>query len=75
MGLYGAAELAGDHAKATSYYEQLVTLGEMADSERLELAAAQRFWRIIRNTNQLSILDADNANSSCISAALSVCQR
>jgi tetratricopeptide (TPR) repeat protein len=46
MGLYGAAraaEMAGDHEQAHSYYEQLVALGEMADSERAELAAAQAF--------------------------------
>jgi len=46
MGLYGAAraaEMAGDDEKAHSYYEQLVTLGAMADSERPELAAAQAF--------------------------------
>jgi len=46
MGLYGAAraaELAGDMEKATGYYEQLVTLGAMADSDRAELAAAQAF--------------------------------
>jgi hypothetical protein len=45
-GLYGAAhaaELAGEMEKARSYYEQLVTLGAMADSERAELAAAQAF--------------------------------
>jgi hypothetical protein len=29
--------------KAHSYYEQLVALGEMADSDRPELAAAQAF--------------------------------
>jgi tetratricopeptide (TPR) repeat protein len=46
MGLYGAAraaELAGDTEKARSYYEQLVALGAMADSERAELVAAQAF--------------------------------
>lgn len=46
MGLYGAAraaELAGEMEKAHSYYEQLVTLGAQADSERPELAAAQAF--------------------------------
>ena len=37
------AEMAGDHEQARSYYEQLVALGEMADSERAELAAAQAF--------------------------------
>jgi hypothetical protein len=44
--LYGAAhaaELAGDLEKATSHYEALVALGEAADSERPELAAAEAF--------------------------------
>lgn len=46
MGLYGAAraaEMAGEQAKARGYYEQLVALGEMADSDRAELAVAQAF--------------------------------
>lgn len=46
MGLYGAAraaKFAGDSEKATTYYEQLVALGERADSERPELTAAQAF--------------------------------
>jgi hypothetical protein len=46
MGLYGAAraaELAGEMGKAHTYYEQLVALGEDADSERPELAMAQAF--------------------------------
>lgn len=45
-GLYGAAhaaELAGDLEKATSYYEDLVALGETADGDRAELAAAKAF--------------------------------
>ncbi len=39
-GLYGAAraaELAGDRAKARTYYAQLLTLGEKADTDRPEL--------------------------------------
>lgn len=46
MGLYGAAraaELLGDLEKAQSYYQQLMALGEQADSERAELTAAQTF--------------------------------
>jgi hypothetical protein len=45
-GLYGAAhaaELAGDLEKARTYYEELVALGESADGERAELAAAEAF--------------------------------
>ena len=45
-GLYGAAqaaELAGDPEKARIFYEELVTLGETADSERPELAMAKAF--------------------------------
>jgi hypothetical protein len=45
-GLYGAAhaaELAGDDAKAHTYYEALLALAETADSERAELAAATTF--------------------------------
>jgi tetratricopeptide (TPR) repeat protein len=45
-GLYGAAhaaELAGDAEKASTYYEELVALGETSDGERAELAAAEAF--------------------------------
>jgi tetratricopeptide (TPR) repeat protein len=45
-GLYGAAraaELAGDVEKATTFYEELLALGETADSEHAELAAAKAF--------------------------------
>jgi tetratricopeptide (TPR) repeat protein len=45
-GLYGAAhaaELAGDTEKARTFYEELVALGETADSERPELVAAKAF--------------------------------
>src|SRR6266704_3870988 len=38
-----AAELAGDRAKARTYYSQLLTLGEKADGERPELARAKAF--------------------------------
>jgi tetratricopeptide (TPR) repeat protein len=43
-GLYGAAqaaELAGDRAKAKTYYAQLIALGERADSERPALVQAK----------------------------------
>lgn len=45
-GVYGAAqaaELAGDKAKAKSYYTALVDLAAAADGERAEMAAAQAF--------------------------------
>ena len=45
-GLFGAAraaELAGDRTKARTYYSQLVTLGEKADSERPEIRQAKIF--------------------------------
>ncbi|MEZ4727539.1 MAG: hypothetical protein R3E79_10445 [Caldilineaceae bacterium] len=45
-GVYGAAqaaELAGDNAKAKSYYTALVDLAATADSERQEMVAAQAF--------------------------------
>ena len=45
-GLYGAAraaELAGDTAKARTYYGQLVSLGQSADTERPELKQAKAF--------------------------------
>jgi hypothetical protein len=45
-GLFGAAraaELAGDRTKATTYYSQLVTLVEKADSERPEIRQAKTF--------------------------------
>jgi tetratricopeptide (TPR) repeat protein len=45
-GLYGAArsaELAGDRTKARTYYAQLMTLADRADSKRPELAAARAF--------------------------------
>ena len=44
--LYGsarAAELAGDRAKARTYYAQLLALAERADSERPSLAATRAF--------------------------------
>jgi hypothetical protein len=46
LGLYGAAraaELSGDRTKALTYYSQLVTLGEKADTERHELRQAKAF--------------------------------
>ena len=45
-GLYGAgkaAALAGDQAKAKSYYEKLLALAKNADTERLELKEAKMF--------------------------------
>ena len=45
-GLYGAAraaELAGDEEKARTYYEELLALGENADTERAELVAADSY--------------------------------
>ena len=45
-GLYGAAraaELAGDEEKARTYYEELLALGENADTERAELVAADAY--------------------------------
>jgi tetratricopeptide (TPR) repeat protein len=45
-GLYGAgkaAALAGDQAKAKSYYEKLVVLAQNADTERPELIEAKAF--------------------------------
>jgi tetratricopeptide (TPR) repeat protein len=45
-GLYGAgraAALAGDQAKAKSYYEKLIVLVQNADTERLELKEAKAF--------------------------------
>jgi predicted Zn-dependent protease len=45
-GLYGAAraaELAGDTAKAESYYTELLTLATNADGERSEVVEAQAF--------------------------------
>jgi hypothetical protein len=46
FGLYGAAraaELAGDRAKARTYYTQLMALAERADSGRPELVATRAF--------------------------------
>jgi hypothetical protein len=46
QGLYGAAraaELAGDGAKARTYYGRLVTLGQGADGDRPELKQAKAF--------------------------------
>ena len=45
-GLYGAARaanLAGDRTKARTYYSELLTLGEKADTERPELQEAKAF--------------------------------
>jgi len=45
-GLYGAskaASLAGDQAKARSYYEKLVVLAQKADTERPEIIEAKAF--------------------------------
>jgi tetratricopeptide (TPR) repeat protein len=45
-GLYGAAraaELSGDRTKARTYYSELLTLGEKADTERSELREAKAF--------------------------------
>ena len=38
-----AAELAGDRAKAKTYYEQLIALAKTADSERPEIVKARAF--------------------------------
>ena len=43
FGAARAAELAGDRTKARTYYSQLVTLGEKADSERPEIGQAKTF--------------------------------
>jgi tetratricopeptide (TPR) repeat protein len=46
QGLYGAAraaELAGDRAKARTYYGRLVALGKGADADRPELKQAKTF--------------------------------
>jgi Tfp pilus assembly protein PilF len=43
FGAARAAELAGDRTKARTYYSQLVTLGEKADSERPEIRQAKTF--------------------------------
>ncbi|MCK7497832.1 MAG: hypothetical protein MZW92_49120 [Comamonadaceae bacterium] len=43
IGAARAAELAGDRTKARTYYSQLVTLGEKADSERPEIRQAKTF--------------------------------
>jgi Tfp pilus assembly protein PilF len=43
VGAARAAELAGDRTKARTYYSQLVTLGEKADSERPEIRQAKTF--------------------------------
>ncbi len=45
-GIYGgarAAQLAGDKAKATTYYRQLIELSKEADTERPEIAEAKKF--------------------------------
>jgi tetratricopeptide (TPR) repeat protein len=45
-GVYGAAsaaEAAGDRAKATTYYKQLLEIAKEADTERPELVAAKKF--------------------------------
>jgi len=45
-GLYGAgkaAALAGDQAKARTYYEKLLVLVQSADSERPEITEARAF--------------------------------
>jgi hypothetical protein len=45
-GIYGgarAATLAGDKAKATTYYRQLVDLAKEADTERPEIAEAKKY--------------------------------
>ena len=46
QGLYGAAraaELAGDGAKAGTYYGRLVSLGKAADGDRPEIKKAKSF--------------------------------
>lgn len=46
QGLYGAAraaELAGDRARARTYYGRLVTLGKDADADRPEIKQAKGF--------------------------------
>ena len=45
-GVYGAgraAEAAGDRAKATTYYQQLLALAKEADTQRPEIVAAKKF--------------------------------
>jgi tetratricopeptide (TPR) repeat protein len=45
-GTYGAAraaELAGDRAKATTYYKQLLAIAKESDTERPELMSAKKF--------------------------------
>ena len=45
-GIYGgarAAQLAGDKAKATTYYRQLIELSKEADTERPEIAEAKKY--------------------------------
>ena len=44
-GIYGAAraaELAGDKAKAATYYKQLLEVAKEADTERPEIAEAKK---------------------------------
>ena len=38
-----AAEMAGDRAKAASYYEKLLALAKNADTTRAELTSAKQF--------------------------------
>ena len=47
-GLYGAAQAAaaaGDKAKATTYYKQLLDLASEGDADRPELQQARKFAR------------------------------
>ena len=42
FGAARAAELAGDRAKARTYYKQLLEIAKEADTERAELAQAKK---------------------------------
>jgi hypothetical protein len=43
-----AAEAAGDRAKATTYYKQLLEIAKDADTERPELVAAKKYVAAVR---------------------------
>ena len=43
LGAARAAEMAGDRAKATAYYQKLVALAKDADTMRPELASAKTY--------------------------------
>jgi tetratricopeptide (TPR) repeat protein len=46
LGSARAAEMAGDRAKAASYYQKLLTLAKNADTARPELASAKKFAQL-----------------------------